>query len=165
VLQSVFRAELPAEEHCATAANLLRVCGPHFNQAVLPQLLPAAQWLMSVMARIPAVASEALQEICGYAGQHLLPHVQDLLQVVVAVAPKLPAEVDVALHGALAGVVRGLPGDQAMAAFFSQDPRCRRGCGARSWTAGVSSVSLSLAPVYHGHAGRRHGHGPTAANN
>jgi hypothetical protein len=118
VLQSVFRAELPTEEHCATAANLLRACGPHFNQTVLPQLVPAVQWLIGVMARIPEVASEALQEICGYAGQHLLPHVQELLKVIIAAAPSLPAEVDVALHGALVGIVRGLPGDQAVAAFL-----------------------------------------------
>jgi len=121
VLHSIFEAELPAltQEHCATAANLLRVCGPHFNQAVLPQLVPAVQWLLAVVARIPRVASEALQEICGYAGQHLLPHVQELLKVTVAAAPTLPAEVDVALHGALVGIVRSLPADQAAAAFLN----------------------------------------------
>jgi len=117
VLRSVFCAELTTEEQCATAATLLRVCGPHFEQILRPQLVPSVQWLVSVMPRIPSVASEALQELCGYAGQHLLPHVEELLKVVVAAVPSLPAEVDAALHGALAGIVRGLQGEQAVAAF------------------------------------------------
>jgi len=69
------------------------------------------------MPRIPTVASDALQEICGYAGQHLLPHVEELLKVVVSAVPSLPAEVDAALHGAMVGIVRGLQGEQAAAAF------------------------------------------------
>jgi len=117
VLQSVFRADLPTEEHCTTAAILLRVCGPHFDQILRPQLVPAVQWLVGVMPRIPSVASEALQEICGYAGQHLMPHVGELLKVIVAAVPSLSADVDASLHGALVGIVRGLPREQAVPAF------------------------------------------------
>jgi len=118
VLQSVFGAEVSTEEQCTTAATLLRVCGPHFDQVLRPQLVPAVQWLVGVTPRIPSVASEALQEVCGYAGQHLMPHVGELLKVVVSAVPSLSADADASLHGALAGIVRGLPREQAVAAFL-----------------------------------------------
>lgn len=117
VLESIFRAEVSTEEQCTTAATLLRVCGPHFDQILKPQLVQSVQWLVGVMQRIPTVASEALQEISGYAGQHLLPHVDELLKVISGVAPSLAPEVDASLHGALVGIVRGLPRDQAIPAF------------------------------------------------
>eukprot|EP00927_Polykrikos_kofoidii_P039403 TRINITY_DN33800_c0_g1_i1.p1 TRINITY_DN33800_c0_g1~~TRINITY_DN33800_c0_g1_i1.p1 ORF type:complete len:998 (-),score=118.55 TRINITY_DN33800_c0_g1_i1:453-3377(-) len=118
VLQSVFSADVNAEEHCATAATLLRSCGPHFENNLQPQLPAAVQWLMAKASVIPLVASEAVQELCGYAGQHLLPHVAEFLSVVSNTAPLTLAEVDAALHGALVGIVRNLQIDSAVDAFM-----------------------------------------------
>eukprot|EP00929_Paragymnodinium_shiwhaense_P048050 TRINITY_DN24354_c0_g1_i1.p1 TRINITY_DN24354_c0_g1~~TRINITY_DN24354_c0_g1_i1.p1 ORF type:complete len:970 (+),score=194.39 TRINITY_DN24354_c0_g1_i1:67-2910(+) len=117
VLQSIFASEVTSEDQCATAAMLLRTCGPHFGQSLRPLLAPSVQWLVGKVPVVPTVASEAVQELCGYAGQHLLPHVEEFLKIVVATAPSVSAEVDSSLHGALVGIIRGLPGEQAVGAF------------------------------------------------
>jgi len=118
VLQTIFRAEVCSERPCTTAASLLRCCGPHFERS-LQQLLPASvRWLLQIVQQIPVLASDALQELCGYAGKHLMPYVEELLQLVVSAVPVLPAEVDVALHGALMGIVRNFPDEQAAAGYM-----------------------------------------------
>eukprot|EP00928_Gymnodinium_smaydae_P004050 TRINITY_DN11417_c0_g1_i3.p1 TRINITY_DN11417_c0_g1~~TRINITY_DN11417_c0_g1_i3.p1 ORF type:complete len:808 (+),score=192.14 TRINITY_DN11417_c0_g1_i3:582-3005(+) len=117
VVQSIFRAETTDEGHLLTAAALLRTCGPHFQQRLRPQLVPAVQWLVGMVARIPSAASEAVQELCGYAGEHLVSHVAEFLKVVESSAPAVPAEVDASLYGALVGIARHLPADQIVPAF------------------------------------------------
>eukprot|EP00435_Cladocopium_sp_Y103_P025447 s2988_g6.t1 len=66
-----------------------------------------------MVTHIPVDASETVQELCGYAGKLLLPFVEEFLKV----APKAPSEVDAALHGALLGITRNLPADQAVMGF------------------------------------------------
>lgn len=117
VLQSIFRAELSTEGQCETAAALLRACGPHFETGLQAQLVGAVQWLVGMVPRIPLPASETVQELCGYAGQHLVPHVLEFLKVVQATAPAAPPDVDASLHGALIGIARNLPDEQVVEAF------------------------------------------------
>lgn len=117
VLQVACRTEAPTEDQCATIATLLRTCGPQFERALVPHLAPAVQRLMVMVPRIPLAASDAVLEICGYAGQHLLQHLGEFLQAVATSAPTAPTAVDASLHGALVGVVRTLPAEQAVAAF------------------------------------------------
>merc|ERR1712232_1486393 len=73
---------------------------------------------MNAVPRVPTASSESVQEICGYAGHHLLPHVSEFLKIVVVVAPNAPADVDASLHGALVGIVRNLEKEQAIDAFI-----------------------------------------------
>ena len=82
------------DEKYTQVATLSKTCGVHFDKGLRPQLVPAVQWLVAMVTRIPEAASEAVQELCGYAGQHLLQHVNDLLKVVVESAPSVSAEVD-----------------------------------------------------------------------
>ncbi|CAJ1363007.1 unnamed protein product [Effrenium voratum] len=117
VLPSVFRVTGGPAEALATGAALLRACGPHFEQRLQAHLAPAVQWLVSMVAHVPNEASETVQELCGYAGKLLLPHLEEFLKVVDQVAPKAPAEVDACLYGALAGIARNLPAEQAAAGF------------------------------------------------
>mmetsp|Transcript_112005 Transcript_112005/g.176932 ORF Transcript_112005/g.176932 Transcript_112005/m.176932 type:complete len:952 (-) Transcript_112005:57-2912(-) len=117
-LQAAFRMEAVSEDHCTTIAMLLRTCGPHFERGLKPQLVSAVQWLVGMVQRIPEVASEAVQELCGYAGEHLLPHVSEFLKVVVDTSPRVSAEVDASLHGALVGIIRCLDREGAVAAFL-----------------------------------------------
>jgi hypothetical protein len=117
VLLTVFRTEPASEEQCATAVALLRACGPHFEHNLQQHLVPAVQRLVSLVPRVPAAAGEAVQELCGHAGQHLLPHVGDLLKIVVNVAPSVPTDVDASLHGALVGIIRSVERDKAVDAF------------------------------------------------
>ncbi|CAE7763902.1 unnamed protein product [Symbiodinium pilosum] len=117
VLPTVFRVSGAPAEVLSTGAALLRGCGPHFEQRLQVHLAPAVQWLMSVVAQIPVEASEVIQELCGYAGKLLLPHVEEFLKVVSQVATSAPSEVDASLHGALVGITRSLPEEQAALAF------------------------------------------------
>jgi len=117
VLQSIFRLRSGTGEQLSTAATLLRNLGPHFEERLQAHLAAAVQWLMSMVSHIPVEASDAVQELCGYAGRLLLPHVEEFLKVVVQVAPSVSCEVDAALHGGLVGITRSLPLDQAAIAF------------------------------------------------
>ena len=117
VLRSVVKVMAAPVEVTSTGAALLRACGPHFEKHLQAHLAPAVQWLMTMVTHIPVEASETVQELCGYAGQLLLPFVQEFLKVVSEVAPNAPSEVDAALHGALVGITRNLPADQAAMGF------------------------------------------------
>mmetsp|Transcript_21679 Transcript_21679/g.39770 ORF Transcript_21679/g.39770 Transcript_21679/m.39770 type:complete len:955 (+) Transcript_21679:92-2956(+) len=117
VLPSVFRSSMTSPEHCTTAALLLRSCGPHFQKDLRAHVPSAAQWLVERVAAVPEVASEAVQELCGYAGEALLQHVSGFLQHITTVAPKVSLTVDVNLHGALAGIIRVLIREEAVAGF------------------------------------------------
>mmetsp|Transcript_14180 Transcript_14180/g.33492 ORF Transcript_14180/g.33492 Transcript_14180/m.33492 type:complete len:952 (+) Transcript_14180:45-2900(+) len=117
VIASVFRADTVSAPECTTAATLLRNCGPHFQRDLRPTLPSAVQWLVERVAAIPEVASEAVQELCGYAGEVLLPHVAAFLEHVVAVVPRVSLAVDTCLHGALAGIIRPLGREDAIGAF------------------------------------------------
>lgn len=117
VLRSVVKVGAAPVEVSSTGAALLRACGPHFEKDLQAHLPPAVQWLMTMVTHIPVDASETVQELCGYAGQLLLPFLEEFLKVVSEVAPKAPSEVDAALHGALLGITRNLPADQAVMGF------------------------------------------------
>ncbi|CAE7749778.1 unnamed protein product [Symbiodinium sp. CCMP2456] len=117
VLPTVFRVSSAPAEVLSTGAALLRGCGPHFEERLQAHLAPAVQWLMSVVTQIPLQASEVIQELCGYAGKLLLPHFEEFLKVVCQVAQSAPSEVDASLHGALVGITRDLPDEQAALAF------------------------------------------------
>lgn len=117
VLRSVVKVGAAPVEVSSTGAALLRACGPHYEKDLQAHLAPAVQWLMTMVTHIPVDASETVQALCGYAGKLLLPFVEEFLKVVSEVAPKAPSEVDAALHGALLGITRNLPADQAVMGF------------------------------------------------
>eukprot|EP00405_Crypthecodinium_cohnii_P020367 CAMPEP_0206476734 /NCGR_PEP_ID=MMETSP0324_2-20121206/34906_1 /ASSEMBLY_ACC=CAM_ASM_000836 /TAXON_ID=2866 /ORGANISM="Crypthecodinium cohnii, Strain Seligo" /LENGTH=672 /DNA_ID=CAMNT_0053952449 /DNA_START=96 /DNA_END=2114 /DNA_ORIENTATION=+ len=117
VVQSILRSEVQKPEQCETAAILLRTCGPHFLKGLQPELASAVQWLVYKVSVIPDTAAEAVQEICGYAGQHLVQHVDEFLKVVEQVAPKSSPSVDASLRGALAGIARNLSEQQVVPAL------------------------------------------------